>query len=56
MRKARPCAKCPKWRPNWCFVFAMRRMPDAPSCAYGRKQMNNAYMAVWMRERRKARK
>ena len=32
------------------------RPRDAPACDYGRKLMDNAYMAKYMRERRKARK
>ena len=57
MRKARPCAKCPKRDGNGiCVIRAKWMSPLHPSCAYGRKLMNNAYMAGWMRERRKARK
>lgn len=56
MRKARPCAKCPKWGCGWYSILGVRRVGTAPSCAYGRKLMNNAYMAGYMRKRYKARK
>lgn len=56
MRKARQCAKCPKWGCGWCSILGVRRVGTAPSCAYGRKLMHNAYVAGWIRARRKAMK
>lgn len=44
-RKPRPCAVCPKFERGWCVHLATMRQPDAPSCGYGRKIMNNANAA-----------
>ena len=45
MRKARPCAKCPK-RDGFgvCVILGKWMSPLHPSCAYGRKLMYNAYV------------
>ena len=40
-RRPRPCAVCPKFERGWCVHLATMRPPDAPSCEYGRKAMNN---------------
>ena len=41
-RKPRKCAVCPKFeKGGWCVHLATMRPPDAPSCEYGRKAMNN---------------
>ena len=40
-RTPRPCSKCPKFERGWCVHRAEMRPPDAPSCTYGRKLMNN---------------
>lgn len=57
MRKAGPCAKCPKRDGNGiCVIRAKWMSARHPSCAYGRKLMYNAYMAGYMREHYKPRK
>ena len=41
-RRVRRCAVCPKFeRGGWCVHLATMRPPDAPSCEFGRKAMNN---------------
>lgn len=53
MSNARPCGKCPKRDGNGiCVVRAKWMSPIHPSCAYGRKQMYNAYMAEYLRNYR----
>lgn len=50
-RKPRPCAVCPVWFANWCAHLAKVILPDAPSCAWGRKKMNAEYSAEYMRRK-----
>ena len=50
-RKPRPCAKCPVWRPNWCAHLAKPMMPCAPSCEWGRRQMNSRYCVEYNRRK-----
>ena len=41
-RRVRRCSVCPKFeRGGWCVHLATMRPPDAPSCEFGRKVMNN---------------
>ena len=40
-RRPRRCSVCPKFDRGWCVHRAEMRPPDAPSCEYGRKAMNN---------------
>ena len=56
MARRRKCGHCQKNDFGWCTIRAELRPRDAPACDYGRKLMDNAYMATYMRERRKARK
>ena len=50
-RKPRPCAVCPKFDHGWCVHLATMRPPDAPSCEYGRKIMNNENAAEYNRKK-----
>ena len=56
MARRLKCGRCPKIDFGWCPIRAEMRRRDAPVCDYGRKLMNNAYMAKYMRERRRAKK
>ena len=41
-RSVRPCVKCPKRDKNGvCLIRGQVVVPNHPSCAYGRKLMNN---------------
>ena len=50
-RKPRKCAVCPKFERGWRVHLATMRPPDAPSCEYGRKMMNNANVAEYQRRK-----
>ena len=50
-RPPRPCKMCPLWERGWCPHLATTRPPDAPSCEWGRKQMNNANAAEYNRKK-----
>ena len=56
MARRRKCGHCPKNDFGWCTIHAELRPRDAPACDYRRKLIHNAYMAEYMRGRRKARK
>ena len=51
-RPPRPCKVCPKRDKNGvCLIRGQVVVPDHPSCAYGRKLMNNAASAERLRRR-----
>ena len=48
-RPPRPCSKCPAYTPGYCPVRAVRLMPGARSCEYGRRLMDNPRLAAKMK-------
>lgn len=51
-RSVRPYAKCPKRDKNGvCLIRGQVVVPNHPSCAYGRKLMNNEYVKEINRKR-----
>ena len=51
-RPVRPCSNCPKRDKNGvCLIRGQVVVPDHPSCAYGRKLMNNELSAEYNRKR-----
>lgn len=51
-RTPRPCSKCPKRERNGvCLIKGQYVVPNHPSCAYGRKLMNNELSAEYNRKR-----
>ena len=47
------CAACPFWKNGWCSHLAKRISGEAVGCKFGARERHNAYMRVYMSNKRK---